>query len=376
MVKYKPLAIPIRPRKEELVRNNYQIKELKIEVNRNCPLKCLHCSSNGMPHAPEELSPEKVRELIREFVYLGGEKLCISGGEPLCYEDLPVIVDACRRTNIETAMYTTGTTANAGALQPISDRLAASLSDYGIRMVFSLHGAYAKTHDTLTQVEGSFDATMTAMERVLDAGASVEVHVVPTAINFKEIADIINLLAAMNIKKVSWLRFVPQGRGELNRERLQLSKEQLRQLAKGKIELQQMYPTIQIRTGAPFNILCPQVATPCKAGLSVLTIRPDGCAVPCDAFKQFRSKDNFGNVLYHSLSEVWKKSYLLNEVRGIHEARLTSSCASCSLYAQCNSGCLAQKAIAAGKLIDGKDPDCLLNGVEMRGGKVEASSVC
>jgi MoaA/NifB/PqqE/SkfB family radical SAM enzyme len=55
---------------------------------------------------------------------------------------------------------------------------------------------------------------------------------------------------------------------------------------------------------------------------------------------------------------------------------LTSSCASCSLYAQCNSGCLAQKAIAAGKLIDGKDPDCLLNGVEMRGGKIEASSVC
>lgn len=359
-----------------LMRTNYHIKELKVEVNRNCPLKCLHCSSNGMPHAAEELSLERVSELVREFAYLGGEKLCISGGEPLCYKDLPVIADICRRTNIETVLYTTGITTNAGPLQPISDMMASFLSEYGIRIVFSLHGARAKTHDTLTQVEGSFDATMTAMERMLDAGASVEVHVVPTAINFKEIADIIKLLASMNIKKVSWLRFVPQGRGELNRNVLQLSKEQLRQLAKGKIELQQMYPTIQIRTGAPFNILCPQVATPCKAGLSVLTIRPDGCAVPCDAFKQFRSKDNFGNVLYYSLSEVWDKSYLLNEVRGIHEARLTSSCASCSLYVQCNSGCLAQKAIAAGKLIDGKDPDCLLNGVEMRRGKVEASSVC
>ena len=358
------------------MRNSYHIKELKIEVNRNCPLKCLHCSSNGMPNAPEQISPKKVCELIREFIYLGGEKLCISGGEPLCYEGLPMIIDACRRTNIETAIYTTGISSNGGYLQPISDRMLALLAESGIKIIFSLHGAHAKTHDTLTQVESSFDTTMVAMERTITAGAQVAVHIVPTALNFKEIADMTKLLASMNIHKVSWLRFVPQGRGQLNRDALQLSKEQLTQLAKTKIKLQQMYQTIQIRTGAPFNILCPQFAAPCEAGVSVLTIRPDGRAAPCDAFKQFRTKDDFDNVLYHSLSEVWEKSYLLSEVRKIHETRLTSSCTSCSLYAHCNSGCLAQKAIAAGRLTDGRDPECLLNGVEMRCGQVEAIPVC
>ena len=358
------------------MKTRYNIRELKIEVNRNCPLKCLHCSSNGMPNAPEELPPEKVRELIREFAYLGGEQLCISGGEPLCYEGLPTIIDACRRNNIETAIYTTGISYNGRSLQPISDRMVALLSESGVKFIFSLHGARAKTHDTLTQVQGSFNTTMIAMEQAINTGALVEVHVVPTAINFKEIADTTKLLASMNIHKVSWLRFVPQGRGQLNRDALQLSREQLRQLAKKKIELQQMYQMITIRTGSPFNILCPQFAVPCEAGLSVLTIRPDGCIAPCDAFKQFRTKDSFGNVLFHSLSEVWEKSYLLNQVRKIHESRLTSSCASCPLYAQCNSGCLAQKAIAAGRVTDGKDPECLLNGVEMRCGGVEAISVC
>jgi len=358
------------------VRNSYRIKELKIEVNRNCPLKCLHCSSNGMPNAPEQLSPEKVCELIREFAYLGGEQLCISGGEPLCYEGLPTIIDTCRRTNIGTAIYTIGISSNSRSLQPISDRMVALLSESGVKFIFSLHGAQAKTHDMLTQVRGSFKTTMIAMERAINAGARVEVHVVPTAINFKEIADITKLLASMNIHKVSWLRFVPQGRGQLNRGALQLSREQLRQLAKKKIELQQMYQTITIRTGAPFNILCPQKATACEAGLSVLTIRPDGRAMPCDAFKQFKTKDDYGNILYHSLSEVWEKSHFLNEVRKIHESRLTSSCASCLLYAQCNSGCLAQRAVAAGRLVDGRDPECLLNGVELRCGGVEAISVC
>lgn len=358
------------------MRNSYQIKELKVEVNRNCPLKCLHCSSNGMPHAPEELPPERIIYLIREFACWGGEKLCISGGEPLCYEELPSIVDVCRKANIETAIYTTGISPNDSSLEAISDRMVAFLAERNVRLVFSLHGAHAKTHDTLTQVKGSFKATITAMERAMQAGLAVEAHFVPTAINFEEIDGITRLLAYMDVRKVSWLRFVPQGRGEINRDRLQLSKEQLKQLAKKKTELQQKHPSIQIRTGAPFNILCSQVATPCEAGLSVLTVKPNGQAVPCDAFKQFKTKDDFGNVLTHSLSEVWQKSYLLNEVRSIHEAKLASSCASCSLYAQCNSGCLAQKAIAAGKLIDGKDPDCLLNGVEMRCGEVEAISVC
>lgn len=358
------------------MRNSYQLKELKIEVNRNCPLYCLHCSSNGMPNAPEYLSLEQVCQLIEEFAYLGGEQLCISGGEPLSYEKLPAVIDICRRTNVATAIYTTGISSNGGSPKPISKKTAALLAENGVRIIFSIHGAYAKTHDMLTQVQGSFDSTMTAIEKTIDAGALVEVHVVPTTINFRELTDIARLADSFNIKKISWLRFVPQGRGFLNKPVLQLSKEQLRELDKTKVHIQKICPTITIRTGAPFNILCPKVPASCEAGLSVLTIRPDGWAMPCDAFKQFRTKDNFGNVSIHSLSEVWDKSGLLNEVRRVHEARLTSSCTSCSLYAQCNSGCLAQKAIAAGRLTDGRDPECLLNGVEMRCGAVEASSVC
>lgn len=358
------------------MRNSYQLKELKIEVNRNCPLKCLHCSSNGMPHAPEKLSAEKISDLIREFAYLGGERLCISGGEPLSYEGLPKIIDVCRKANVETAIYTTGISSNGGPLQPISDSMLALLSERDVKFIFSLHGAHAKTHDALTQVEGSFNTTMVVIERTIAAGAQVGVHIVPTALNFKEIADMTKLLASKNIHKVSWLRFVPQGRGQFNRDILQLSKEQLVQLATKKVELQQLYQTLVIRTGAPFNILCPQIATSCEAGLSVLTIRPDGWAAPCDAFKQFRTKDTFGNVLHHSLSEVWEKSHFLNEVRRIHETRLSSSCTSCPLYIQCTSGCLAQKAIAAGRLTDGKDPECLLNGVEMRCGEVKGVLVC
>ncbi len=358
------------------MRDGYQLKELKIEVNRDCPLRCLHCSSNGWPKAPDRLNLRKVSELIKEFAYLGGEKLCISGGEPLCYDELSAVINSCQGTNINVSLYTTGIVRNGGPTKPISERMAAFLADTGVKIVFSLHGAHAQTHDMLTQVQGSFDSTMTAIEKTIDAGASVEVHVVPTAINFRELVDIARLADSFNIKKISWLRFVSQGRGFLNKRVLQLSREQLKELDKAKVQVQRICPTVTVRTGAPFNILCPEVPASCEAGRSMLTIGPDGSVSPCDAFKRFTLPDDFGNVLHHSLAEIWHNSYILNSVRALYGSRLSSSCASCSLYSRCNSGCLAQKAIVAGALTDGRDPWCPLGDVEVVRDEIKAITVC
>ena len=355
--------------------SGYLLRELKIEVNRSCPLYCLHCSSNGRPSAPDRLNPHKVSELVREFAYLGGQKLCISGGEPLCYEELPMIIDTCQKLNIDTSLYTTGIVSNGSSPKPIPESMVNLLAESGIRTIFSLHGANANSHDMLTRVKGSFNSTMTAIEKVIDAGTSVEVHIVPMATNFHELPAMTQLVDAMNIHKINWLRFVPQGRGQLNKNILQLSRGQLGQLAKEKKKLQETYPTLMIRTGSPFNILCPQVPTPCEAGLSILTIRPDGSVAPCDAFKQFRQRDDKGNVLNHSLYEVWHKSHILNSVRSLYEAILNSSCVSCPLYSRCNSGCLAQKAIAIGRITDGRDPDCPLDGVEVAEDESKAVTV-
>lgn len=356
--------------------NSYHLRELKIEITRRCPLECLHCSSDGMPHAVEMLSVGRVCDLVREFARMGGQRLCISGGEPLCYEGLPAIIDVCHRTGMETVLYTTGISSVNGSLQSISDWMLTLLAGKGVSVIFSLHGARARTHDLLTQVEGSFETTMAALVRAVNAGLRSEVHVVPMAINLQELPAISELTASMNVKRVSWLRFVPQGRGAVNREVLQLSKDQFGQLARTRTKLKQMHESMRIRTGAPFNVLCPPFAESCDAGLSVLTIGPDGRTAPCDAFKRFRTEDGFGNILCQSLSEVWEKSYILNEVRTIHENRAASSCASCPLYARCNSGCLAQKAIALGRLTDGRDPECVLSGAERCRGKIEAASVC
>ncbi len=355
--------------------NNFRLRELKLELNRNCPLYCIHCSSNGMPGAPEELGFTEITKLLNEFVLLGGEKLSISGGEPLCHPSISDVIESSLSLGLETSIYSTGIINPLGQLTSISDDLVRVIAENHIKFIFSIHGSSAETHDHVTQREGSFDATLVSINKLKHAGAIVEAHIVPTNINIDELPELTNLLVSLGIPKVSWLRFVPQGRGETNKPILSLTKQQLYNLTNLKKELALLYPNIEIRTGAPFNILCPEEPVGCSAGINILTIRPDGYAAPCDAFKQFMYDDPFSNILNFSLAEVWHHSNLLNTVRRIQELSPSSSCSSCSQYSRCKSGCIAQKAVAAGMLIDGKDPECLLKGVEVDSEQFERVSV-
>jgi len=353
----------------------YLLRELKIEVTRECPLRCLHCSSNGAPNAPEKLAPDRVCEIIKDFAELGGKALAISGGEPLVYKELPLILAACRDARLKPQVYTTGIASYEACLSPIPKNILGLLRECEAKIIFSIHGANAETHDTLTQVTGSFDTTMASLKLALDYGFCAEVHIVPTSTNLSEIADMVGSLHSMGVRKVSWLRFVPQGRGETYRRQLQLSRDHLRHLKIIKRDLQKTYPDMKIRTGSPFNILCPQYPAECVAATSEMAIRPDGYAVPCDAFKQFVGDYKYSNVLEYSLTEVWEKSELFNEVRQLKELRHNSTCQSCLAYEKCHSGCIAQKSIAAGRITNGRDPDCLIERAEVENEEIKAVTV-
>jgi radical SAM protein with 4Fe4S-binding SPASM domain len=348
------------------------LRELKVEINRACPLNCLHCSSDGAAGAPEQLDFETLSRLLREFANMGGEDVCISGGEPLLYPDLAEVIKDCRKLNVRASLYTSGVMFDNGLIKVISDEMINLLVANDVKVIFSIHGALERTHEALTRTRGSFDVTISAMEKALKANLVVETHIVPTALNFGELGSTIRLVSSLGIHKVSLLRFVPQGRGRLNSALLQLNEDQMRQLGQKIAELRQALPMTTIRTGAPYNILCPQKPAKCEAGISVLTVRPSGDIAPCDAFKRFVVLDDYDNIARKSLSEVWQKSLFINSIRSIKKLGSDSSCTACPIHDRCNSGCLAQKAISCGSLSNGRDPGCPLQRAYTKDAKQEA----
>jgi radical SAM protein with 4Fe4S-binding SPASM domain len=69
-----------------------------------------------------------------------------------------------------------------------------------------------------------------------------------------------------------------------------------------------------------------------------LVVEASGDVLPCSAFSGVQVDDPVGNILQHSLKDVWQQSVYLQTVR--RALRDQDGCA----------GCLAQKAVASGRI--------------------------
>lgn len=334
----------------------YKLKEIKIEVTYKCPLGCVHCSSNAGQENSLTISEDKCHTILADAIELGVREVAISGGEPLVWDGLTNIIDFVHSNNISTTIYTSGNTSDPEA---VFDSLKKSGLD---RAIFSLYSANRSEHNRITRKADSFDLTLRSIDTCSSIGIIPEVHFVALAKNYYELSKVVGLAESHGVKKISVLRFVPQGRGllfqndgMLNRKQnleLQTSIEQLRKSGH------------QIRTGSPFNFLWLNENPHCLAAQDRLIVAPDLRIYPCDAFKQIHAEDIVGTADYsildkHLLSECWEKSKYLNRVRNVIASQPNAPCSNCSKYLQCKSGCAAQKHLQYGDLSRNPDPACL-----------------
>ena len=330
---------------------NYRLRDLTIEVTRKCPLKCLFCSSESSPSANEMLDYREVTRVIDEALSLGVESISFSGGEPFVYpylfESIRYIKD--RRNTVEVIVYTSGNIFDGDKRIPLSKDLLKNAKDAGVdKIVFSLHGC-KEEHDTLTGVEGSFENVIQSILNAKSLRINLEVHFVPTRVNYKSIKNVVGLLVALGIPSVHILRFVPQGRGKKYDKMLRLSwkeEEEFREL----IRLLKSSGDIKIYTGAHYNVLFldPDIAQrhSCTAGIEKATIMPDGGVVPCSALKDREFWYHVDSIREKTLKEIWEFSDVFVTTRNyLTRVFKEGPCSSCPLKSVCKGGCLAQRLV-------------------------------
>lgn len=270
----------------------------------------------------------------------------------------PAIVEAvtwASESGMEVSIYTSGNVDD-----PKTSFL--SLTRKGCnRFVFSMFGASPSTHERVTRISGSYGKTLNAIAAVRSLRAEAQIHFVPFAENFEELADLCDLGRRNDVSQISVLRFVPQGRGQL-----------FRQHSLNQIQNLQLKKTIErlrgngfvIRTGSPYNVLLLNNQPECCSGIDRLIVGPELDIYPCDAFKQIRAEEVVATADYSrldrfSLRDCWHKSPYLQIVRQYLTTDYGAPCKSCTVLTQCLSGCLAQKVIAHGDFAKRPDPACL-----------------
>ncbi len=284
--------------------------EITLELTRECTLNCIICSSNGGVCDKNELTTKEWMSIIEEASHLGAKRICISGGEPFLREDFDKIIKYCKLKNLGVVVYTSGNIYNSERTEivPVPKELLVKWGKYIDRLAFGIQGPDAKTHDKITAVEGSFAKLLKTIKHAIEAGIEASGHFVPVKSNFRLISETIQLGKEIGLSGLGVLRFVPQGRGYINKTILELTDREIKELVRIIHNLDSAEREF-LKIGSPFSDIFPDLSSKCSLG-NRLTIEPDGIIAPCEAMKDFANERMIFNVRRNSLQDVLQSNWI------------------------------------------------------------------
>ncbi|MBW2277708.1 MAG: radical SAM protein [Deltaproteobacteria bacterium] len=148
---------------------------LFLELTDRCSLHCRHCYAEAAEGPGVELEPALARDVIGQAAELGFGRLQLTGGEPLLHERVAELAGAAASAGISRVeVFTSGV-----SLSP------EQLADFPTetRFALSVYSTDAAVHDAVTGVPGSLEATLAAVDRILERGAGLRVAVIMMAAN-------------------------------------------------------------------------------------------------------------------------------------------------------------------------------------------------
>jgi len=336
---------------------------VQLHLTERCNLRCRHCYQDG--NRPDEMSLSEIKSVIEEISDMLRDwtetyniaftsSFNVTGGEPFLRQDIFTVLEELKTRGFDTYILSNGTL--------ISQDIAKALAELGVKGVqISIEGP-EDIHDAIRGA-GSFSSSLKGIRNLLDAGIELTLNTTLSGMNASYFMEVIDLASSLGVQRLGFSRLVPSGGGKKLLNRM-LDKVVLEALYNKIFSLKP--GGLQIVTGDP---VASQLRAPsggdadsslpsggCAAGVSGLTILPDGTVTPCR-----RLPLPIGNVRKDSLREIWASSETLNALRD--KSRYEGKCGECKKWSVCR-GCRAiafafsEATGKAGYLAE--DPQCFL----------------
>jgi len=138
--------------------------DVSIELTHHCNFRCSHCYIPDFK-APDRLTTERILTLLDELVEMGTLGLTLTGGELLLRPDWLRIAQRARRLGFALRLFTNG------AL--IDEDAAAAIQGLNVVVEVSLHAMREEVFEKITGQAGSFEKTLSGIERLRQRGVEV-----------------------------------------------------------------------------------------------------------------------------------------------------------------------------------------------------------
>lgn len=161
------------------------------QLTNRCRSRCIACCEESGPDRGwrDELSREDALRIARSLAALGIPYVAFGGGEPL---DVPFCWDLFSQLAADGVLLKLETDGSR-----IDDAAADRLAELAVQCIqVSVDGVLAQTHERV-RPGSSFDAAISAIERLVARGLSPQLVFVPNRFNIAEIVQVYELAAAL-----------------------------------------------------------------------------------------------------------------------------------------------------------------------------------
>ncbi|MCA1959899.1 MAG: SynChlorMet cassette radical SAM/SPASM protein ScmF [Desulfomonile sp.] len=332
----------------------YSLDQIYFYLTRGCNLHCRHCWIEPQFQTGARTYPSLDFDLfvsvLDQAQALGLSGVKLTGGEPLIHPRIDNILDEIQRRELGLTIETNGVACTADLARRIRACKDASVS-------VSLDGADAETHEWMRGVAGSFEAAITGVRNLVDAGFKPQIIMTVCRQNKHDIESLVRLAEALGAGSVKFNLVQPTARGQKMHDGGEaLSVEELVSLGRWvEVELS-LSTTLELffdhpAAFRPLSRLFGPAGSGCyRCGIfGILGVLGDGSYALC-GIGETVPELVFGHAAHDRLEDVWRNSPVLNELRKGLPAKLEGVCGRCLMKHLCLGACVASNYQRGGRL--------------------------
>jgi radical SAM protein with 4Fe4S-binding SPASM domain len=325
-----------------------------------CNLRCTYCYQEAACARPNELSTAEACDLVDQVVEAGASTFVITGGEPFARRDVLQVAERARSAGLAVNVISNGHYIKAANARKVAESFD--------RITISLDHSRPEHHDR-HRGAGSWAKSKAAIELLLNAGGCVDIN---STLSKRASEDLPGLLSLREDRRIGTHRVTPQfpmgraadsGNDPLDPDHL--------------LALDDRMHAAQVAMAGESGA-APEPAHParskglrrihCGAGLSEVSVDPEGWVFPCRLLQYHRHRGD--NVRDMRLADIVARNANIATVRNATTDR-DVKCSTCVIRENCGGGC---KGIHASFTADAFQKDALFCGHLRRAFEVQAWS--
>lgn len=306
-----------------------QLINLHIEITSKCNERCIHCY---IPHDNKvnQIDVDLFSNILEQCKEMKLLHLTLTGGEPMLHNNFCEFLEKCKDYNISVNVLSNLTLLNDKIINVMKNN-----SLLGVQV--SLYSMDAEIHDSITQMNGSFELTKNAIIKLKEHDVPLQISCPILKQNFNSYKDVLSWAKIQNFNVISDYLIIASCDNTTRNLKFRLSIDEINGIIKDKIINEPRYLESIIslsekkKNDTPDNIVC----SICD---SSICISDNGNVYPCAGWQGYV----VGNVNETSLKNIWNNSNKVSYLRSLRK-RNFPKCIQCTEKEFCTM-CMVRNA--------------------------------